>query len=59
MKLVGYGDVYARTMFGRVVSFIMCMWGISIVSVMVVTLTNVLTMDPVEEKVSLFFSFEL
>ncbi len=50
MTTVGYGDVYARTIFGRIVSFVMCMWGITIVSIMVVTITNVLTMDSLEEK---------
>jgi len=50
MTTVGYGDVYARTMIGRAVSFIMCIWGISVVSIMVVTITNVLAMDNLEEK---------
>jgi len=50
MTTVGYGDVYARTMIGRAVSFIMCIWGISVVSIMVVTITNVLAMDSLEEK---------
>lgn len=49
--LVGYGDVYARTMLGRTVSLFVCIWGTFVVSIMVVTLTGILTMSSPEEKV--------
>mmetsp|Transcript_3248 Transcript_3248/g.2795 ORF Transcript_3248/g.2795 Transcript_3248/m.2795 type:complete len:132 (+) Transcript_3248:817-1212(+) len=50
MTTVGYGDFYPRTHLGRVVIFIVCIWGVSVVSLMVVTVTNVLTMTPAQEK---------
>lgn len=37
-------------MLGRFISFCMCIWGIFLVSLMVVTLTNILTMSAPEEK---------
>ena len=49
--VVGYGDFYAKTHFGRLISFFCCIWGVFVVSLMVVTLNNVLSMTPAEEKV--------
>jgi hypothetical protein len=42
MTTVGYGDYYAKTDFGRFVIFFVCLWGVSIVSIMTITLTNTL-----------------
>eukprot|EP01017_Pseudomicrothorax_dubius_P043590 TRINITY_DN7287_c0_g1_i2.p1 TRINITY_DN7287_c0_g1~~TRINITY_DN7287_c0_g1_i2.p1 ORF type:complete len:368 (+),score=43.57 TRINITY_DN7287_c0_g1_i2:116-1219(+) len=50
MTTVGYGDFYARTDFGRIVSFFVCIWGVFVVSLMVVTLTNFLNMGVLETK---------
>jgi len=50
MTTVGYGDFYAKTHFGRIVSFLCCIWGVFVVSLMVVTLNNVLGMSSAEEK---------
>eukprot|EP01017_Pseudomicrothorax_dubius_P019658 TRINITY_DN2158_c0_g1_i3.p1 TRINITY_DN2158_c0_g1~~TRINITY_DN2158_c0_g1_i3.p1 ORF type:complete len:275 (+),score=81.80 TRINITY_DN2158_c0_g1_i3:816-1640(+) len=50
MTTVGYGDFYARTDFGRIVAFLVCIWGVFVVSLMVVTLTNVLNMGALELK---------
>eukprot|EP01017_Pseudomicrothorax_dubius_P037983 TRINITY_DN5636_c0_g1_i5.p1 TRINITY_DN5636_c0_g1~~TRINITY_DN5636_c0_g1_i5.p1 ORF type:complete len:394 (+),score=93.45 TRINITY_DN5636_c0_g1_i5:76-1257(+) len=50
MTTVGYGDYYARTDFGRIVAFFICIWGVCVVSLMVVTLTNFLNMGVLETK---------
>ena len=51
---VGYGDYYPRTLLGRIVIFFVCIWGTTIVSLMVVTLTNTLEMTSLEGKVFVF-----
>ena len=42
---VGYGDYYPQTPIGRIISVIVVSWGVLIVSVMVVVLTNAFAMD--------------
>ena len=48
---VGYGDFFARTLPGRTLIFFVCFWGVFVVSMMVVTLTNILSMEIGETKV--------
>jgi potassium intermediate/small conductance calcium-activated channel subfamily N protein 2 len=48
MTTVGYGDFYARTDLGRLVIFIVCIFGVFVVSMMVVTLTNSLITTSLE-----------
>mmetsp|Transcript_6468 Transcript_6468/g.581 ORF Transcript_6468/g.581 Transcript_6468/m.581 type:complete len:81 (+) Transcript_6468:427-669(+) len=50
MTTVGYGDYYPATMPGRIVIFITSIWGVFLVSMMVVALTNTLKMDISESK---------
>ena len=50
MTTVGYGDFFPKTTMGWIVGIIICFWGVVVVSVFVVTLTNMLTFDPSEEK---------
>jgi len=50
MTTVGYGDFFARTDLGRLVSFLCCIWGVFVVSLMVVVLNNILSMNSGEEK---------
>ena len=50
MTTVGYGDFYPKTLFGRFIGIIICFWGVLIVSIFVVSLTNLLTLTPAEEK---------
>jgi hypothetical protein len=38
MTTVGFGDFYARTYIGRIVSIVACFYGVFLVSLMVVTL---------------------
>ena len=49
--LVGYGDYFVRTIPGRLIAFFICIWGVFVISMMVITLTNLLNMDSLESKV--------
>lgn len=50
LSTVGYGELYMKTFFGRVVGLIVCFWGTFVVSYFVVTVTNMLTFAAPEEK---------
>ena len=50
MTTVGYGDLYPESDFGRIMGILVCFWGVFIVSIFVVTLTNKLAFDKNEEK---------
>lgn len=45
MTTVGFGDLYPYTVFGRVIVLIVVVWGIFIVPIMVVVITNTLQME--------------
>lgn len=47
---VGYGELYPKTFWGRIVGIIICFWGVFIVSFFVVTVTNMLNFTSMEEK---------
>lgn len=51
MTTVGYGDYFPRTTPGRIVAFLVCVWGVYIVSLTVVALNNILTPSKLESKV--------
>ena len=60
MTTVGYGDIYPKSVFGRVIGIIICFWGVFITSFFVVTITNMLQFSPCEDKaynllISLYF----
>ena len=42
---VGYGDYYPQTILGRLIIFIVAIWGTFIVSIMVVVVSNTLKID--------------
>ena len=50
MTTVGFGDVYPRTPMGRATAFLCALFGIAIVSLMVVTFNSILTMDSPESQ---------
>jgi hypothetical protein len=50
MTTVGYGDFFAVTHLGRIVSVIACFWGVFLVSMMVVTLTVSSSFDVKESR---------
>lgn len=50
MTTVGYGDIYPRTFLGRIVIFFCSIYGVVVVSLMVVTITNSLEMSEHEVK---------
>ena len=50
MSTVGYGEFYPKSHMGRLVGVIICLWGVVVVSIFVVTITNMLAFDPTEEK---------
>jgi len=50
MTTVGYGDYYPKTVFGRAVGVMLCLWGTWIVSLFVVSIQVTLKLTPAEEK---------
>jgi potassium intermediate/small conductance calcium-activated channel subfamily N protein 2 len=50
MTTLGYGDLYARTYLGRTLILVICIFGIFVVSMMVVTIINSLETSPLESK---------
>jgi len=47
---VGYGDFFLSSFLGRMAAMFICFWGTFIVSYFVVTVTNILSFDPAEQK---------
>lgn len=50
MTTVGYGDFYPRTLGGRIIILFCSLYGVTIVSLIVVTLTNLLELNTQELK---------
>lgn len=50
MTSVGYGDYYPRTLLGRAIIFVCSMVGVVIVSIVVVSVMNLLQMSSLESK---------
>ena len=50
MTTVGYGDIYPRSLTGRIIVVVLIIWGSVIVSLIIVVLTNSLTMVMSERR---------
>jgi len=50
MTTVGFGDIYPKSNFGRIVGVMVCFWGVFIVSFFVVNLNTMLQFNANEEK---------
>ena len=50
MTTVGYGDYYPISNLGRFIGILACLWGVFIVSIFVVTLTNLLEFTKQEQR---------
>ena len=46
---VGYGELYPKTFFGRVIGIVICFWGLFIVSILVVVVTDQLELSKLED----------
>lgn len=50
---VGYGDYFPQTPLGRLIIFLVAIWGTFIVSIMVVVVSNTLKMEKKEKEASI------
>lgn len=50
LTTTGYGEFYPKSLFGRFIGLIICFWGTLMTSFFVVTVNNMLTFTPSEEK---------
>jgi hypothetical protein len=50
MTTVGYGDIYPKTTMGRVIGVVVALWGLFLVSIFTVTLTNLFSFTTGEKK---------
>ena len=51
MTTVGFGDYYPSSIIGRIIGIISCFMGVFLISMLVVTITNVLNLTPHEQNV--------
>eukprot|EP00347_Sterkiella_histriomuscorum_P018471 403345393 len=51
MTTIGYGDIFPKTHLGRITCIVACIWGVFILSLFVVALTNTTEFTPKEEQV--------
>lgn len=50
MTSAGYGELYPKTLFGRIVGAAICLWGVLIISFFVVTVSDMLEFTENEEN---------
>lgn len=54
MTTVGYGDYFAKTTVGRIMGLMIAFWGVFIVSLFTVTLSNLFEFNQSEQKVKVY-----
>ena len=57
MTTIGFGDYYPRTMPGRILTFALACFGVAMTSLMVVALSNYITLNKTQKKA--FFMIKL
>ena len=50
MGTIGYGDYYPCTYLGKILAFIMCLWGIFFISITFVSLINLIKLSSSEQN---------
>ena len=56
MTTIGYGDIYPKTHLGRITCIVACIWGVFILSLFVVALTNTTEFTPKVRNSVIFLS---
>jgi potassium intermediate/small conductance calcium-activated channel subfamily N protein 2 len=56
LSTVGYGDVYPYTTLGRVLAFLLCIWGLFLMSIIVIVLFQSLDLTYEEKMCLLVFN---
>ena len=51
MTTVGYGDYFPNSFLGRIIGIVSCTCGIFLISMLIVTISNLLELSPIEENV--------
>jgi len=54
MTTVGYGDVYPKSFFGRILGIILCIWGMILVSLFVVTVSEQLELTQLQKHIHMY-----
>lgn len=55
MTTVGYGDFFPNSLPGRIVGLVICIWGVLVISMMVIMVSNSLKLGKDEEKALLLY----
>ena len=51
MTTVGYGDIFPKSFFGRLISVVTCMFGVFLVGLMVISVTSYFNLEGIESNV--------
>lgn len=56
MSTVGYGDIYPQTVLGKMICFLLCLWGMFLMSIVVIILFQSLELSYEERKTIMQFN---
>lgn len=56
MSTVGYGDIYPVTKLGKLICFTLCLWGMFLMSIVVIILFQSLELSYEEKKTIMIFN---